>query len=209
MKDPSDSKKQNQKNLNRKCDFCDNPSDLFAFQVERGTFREFYFCSECASSLSPMQNENKDKPKSIEDAFKRLKDQAISKKAGEMVESDIKDNKPFNIDKNNLKNKKLRSDCLCCGTKRKEIIESGIFHCSYCFDSFPDLESKFPEQFKKNLEELEKIINISEMEEKIKEAKDLIKNIPEEDKKSYLYKKTLNNIKNIEKKLKEYKENEE
>lgn len=211
MNDPSDSKKPNTESLNRSCDFCPNPADIFAFQVERGTFREFYFCSECASSYSPSPEKKEEKPKSVEDAFKRLKDQKISNKVGKMLESDFENEKAAKVPVEHMKVKgeKVRSDCFCCGTKRKQIIETGIFPCSYCFDSFPELESQFPDQFQKNLEDLEKMIKITELEDKIKEAQEFLENIPEEEKQTELYYDTVKKLKRVKKKLEKYRKNEE
>lgn len=59
-------------------------------------------------------------------------------------------------------------DCPCCGTTRLEVENSGSFTCDHCFMTFRDLESKFPDQFRKNLNELELRIKIIEIEDMIK-----------------------------------------
>lgn len=128
-----------------------------------------------------------------------------------MVESDFKNEqaaKPPLEFKKNKKGEKERVDCFCCGTKKSEILESGVFPCSHCYDSFPELKDKFPEQFEQNLKELQIMINIAEMEDKIAEAEEFLKSIPEKEKETDLYRDTVEKIKRIKKRIEEHRKNE-
>ena len=99
----------------------------------------------------------------------------------------MKDDLFGKVSKRNAPNKKSkRLECFCCGTKKREIVGSGVFPCSHCFDSFPELEKDFPEQFSKNLKEIEHLMKITEFEEEIyKQTEWVEKNKKKIDKKEY------------------------